>query len=338
MRRGLMAWDADEVPVEALRQRIRRLQGELASADRDAIILYTNFIRSAAVSYLTAFSPYWADGLLLVPREGEPVFATTLSKRVGEWIQTVKPVGDLVNSPMPAKVLGEIIGEKKARRISILELDAFPSGLYQEFVAAAPGVQIVDGTEVFAKARAIDDVERRLFERADRIAAAALQSVDPVHAETAGDAVGAVERSARIQGAEEAYVAIACDLDSHRRFARVSGATPLKRRFAIRATVAYKGVWVRRIRTYARDKADRTITDRADAWFKTLLAQVDSSRLLQDQIATELPVGATLVSRAAEGPVGTRPLAADSNGPVVTVALTIEGVPWHGAGLMQRPA
>src|SRR6516162_2067822 len=103
MRRGLMAWDADEVPVEALRQRIRRLQGELASADRDAIILYTNFIRSAAVSYLTAFSPYWADGLLLVPREGEPVFATTLSKRVGEWIQTVKPVGDLVNSPMPAK-------------------------------------------------------------------------------------------------------------------------------------------------------------------------------------------------------------------------------------------
>ena len=81
MRRGLMAWDADEVPVEALRPRIRRRQGELASADRDAIILYTNFIRSAAVSYLTAFSPYWADGLLLVPREGEPVFATTLSKR-----------------------------------------------------------------------------------------------------------------------------------------------------------------------------------------------------------------------------------------------------------------
>ena len=95
MRRGLMAWDAEEIPIEALRERTRRLQVELANANQDAIILYTNFIRSAAVSYLTAFSPYWADGVLLVPRRGEPVFATTLSKRVGEWIQTVKPVGEL---------------------------------------------------------------------------------------------------------------------------------------------------------------------------------------------------------------------------------------------------
>src|SRR5216684_3322883 len=101
MRRGLMAWDADEIPIEALKQRVQRLQNAMAAAGQDGILLYTNFIRSGAVSYLTAFSPYWADGILLVPQKGEPVFATTLSKRVGSWIQTVKPIGELVASPTP---------------------------------------------------------------------------------------------------------------------------------------------------------------------------------------------------------------------------------------------
>src|SRR5258705_13374240 len=121
MRRGLMQWDADEIPRDALEERVRRLQGAMAAAGQDAIILYTNFIRSAAVSYLTAFSPYWADGILLVPQRGEPVFATTLSKRVGSWIQSVKPVGDLVTSPTPGTVLGRRLAEMGgARRIGIL--------------------------------------------------------------------------------------------------------------------------------------------------------------------------------------------------------------------------
>src|SRR5262245_32556571 len=78
MRRGLMAWNKDEIPIDILRERVRRLQDAMAQASVDGILLYTNFIRSGAVSYLTAFSPYWADGVLLVPRQGEPLFATTL--------------------------------------------------------------------------------------------------------------------------------------------------------------------------------------------------------------------------------------------------------------------
>src|SRR5436189_1739820 len=127
MRRGLMAWNPDEIPIEILKQRVQRLQSAMTAAGQDAILLYTNFIRSAAVSYLTAFSPYWADGMLLVPREGEPVFATTLSKRVGSWIQTVKPIGDLVTSPAPGTVLGKRLAEMAGtRRVAILELDKFP--------------------------------------------------------------------------------------------------------------------------------------------------------------------------------------------------------------------
>src|SRR5256885_4337753 len=133
MRRGLMAWDAQEIPIDILNARVRRLQSVMAEAGQDAMLLYTNFVRSAAVSYVTAFSPYWADGVLLVPREGEPVFATTLSKRVGSWIQSVKPVGELVASPTPGAVLGQqLAADGNIRCLAILELDVFPSGLYGE--------------------------------------------------------------------------------------------------------------------------------------------------------------------------------------------------------------
>src|SRR5262245_38891406 len=195
MRRGLMAWDAEEVPVEVVRARTRRLQTEMAKADQDAIILYTNFIRSAAVSHLTAFSPYWADGILLVPQDGEPVFATTLSKRVGSWIESVKPIGDLINTPAPGKALGErMAAAGTVRRLAILELDDFPSGLYGELVAALPHVEIVDGSETFGRARRVlDEVERRLLQKADAIAKAALDQAQ-TDAHHVGDVVAAVER------------------------------------------------------------------------------------------------------------------------------------------------
>ena len=43
MRRGLMAWDSDEIPVRVLKERAERLQAAMAAAGQDALILYTNF-------------------------------------------------------------------------------------------------------------------------------------------------------------------------------------------------------------------------------------------------------------------------------------------------------
>jgi Creatinase/Prolidase N-terminal domain len=340
VRRGLMAWDADEIPVRVLTERAARLQTAMAASGHDAMILYTNFIRSAAVSHLTAFSPYWADGLLLVPREGEPVFATTLSKRVGSWIQSVKPVGDLVNSPTPGKVLGERLVKAGVRRVAILELDAFPAGLYTELATALPGVEFVDGSDTFASARApADAVELRLLGRADAIARNALAV--PFEANNVGAAVGAVEVHARLHGAEEVYVAIAPDLDSDRRYLRLSGERPLGRRYAIRATVAYKGSWVRRAQTYSQDSNDRPAIERADAWFKASASSNPSRRLLDRSLGlTNVRVHDWLI----EAPVGTRPLAviASSSMPkfqrapasIWSVSLTVDGMPWCGACLV----
>jgi Creatinase/Prolidase N-terminal domain len=349
MRRGLMAWDADEIPVRVLTERAARLQAAMAAADQDAMILYTNFIRSAAVSHLSAFSPYWADGMLLVPRQGEIVFATTLSKRVGTWIQSVKPVGDLVNSPTPGKMLGERLAKAGGvRRVAILELDAFPAGLYAELSAALPGVEFVDGSDAFASVRVrADAVERRLLERADSIAQYALTAVRSEMMDV-GLNVGGVEMQARLQGAEEVYVAVAPDLDIDRRFLRLSGNHPLGRRFAIRATVAYKGSWARRTKTYSQDSKDRLAIERADTWFQALAGRISPSRPFHDQIASAaagLP-SAKLIDWLAEAPVGTRPLgvlaspsipnSALQHAPalICSMSMTIDGMPWCGARLI----
>jgi hypothetical protein len=344
MRRGLIRWDADELPLEMLQQRMQRLRKSMNSADCDALILYTNFIRCAAVAWLTGFSPYWADGILVVPREGEALFATTLSKRMGMWIQTAMPNASVVTSPSPGQLAGKKLAEAGARRIGILELGDLPAALYGDLAASLSQGKFVDASSAFAKARyPADQVERRLLERADEIAQKALRSLDD-HAATAGVVVAAVEKSARLDGAEEVYVAVAADLDHSRSFLRASGQNPLGRRFAVRATVAYKGSWVRRIRTASRESRDQLAIRRADAWFAEVIATItptDLEKSVAQQIAA-FP-DATLDQCFAEGPFGTRPLMVIGSeqtpapASVLTVHATIAGMPWCGAGLISAP-
>jgi hypothetical protein len=281
--------------------------------------------------------------MLLVPRDGEPVFATTLSKRVGSWIQTVKPIGDLVTSPAPGTVIGKRLAEiADIRRVAVLELDKFPGGLYDELAAALPSVDIVDGTETFAKARStLDSVEKRLLIRADAIAQQALQSLKPQNCNL-GEAVGTVEKAARLQGAEEVYIAIAPDLDSDRRFLRLSGDRPLGQRFAIRATVAYKGNWVRCTKTYSKDERNWLAIARADARFKDMLSRIASRETIAAQIAAS---GIEVGDWIAEAASGTTPLAVIASsidahqaphhapGLIVSASATIDTMPWCGAGL-----
>ena len=86
MRRGLMGWDPDELPKAALDARRGRLQAAMAREGLDALILYTNIVRPSAVCWLTAFTPYWIESLLLLLRDGETVLATALSKRVSDCV------------------------------------------------------------------------------------------------------------------------------------------------------------------------------------------------------------------------------------------------------------
>jgi hypothetical protein len=347
MRRGLMAWDENELPRGVLMERIEGLRTVMMRDGLDGFILYTNLVQPSAVTYLTGFTPYWSDALLLVPKTGAPIFATALSKRVANWIASTNPLSEIVNTPKPGAAIGRRMAADGGGRVGVLELDRLPGGLHDEITGAAPTVALIDGSAAFASLRRrIDPAERGLIARADALAVSALAQVDPDRATDAGAVAGLVEKQARLQGAEEAYIAVAADLAVDRRMIRVSGPLPLADRFALRASVAYKGSWVRRTRTFARDPAGRADVARADAWLENLVSSIAPARSIGAQIAArsgDLP-GASINSWMAESPIGSYPLQAiaSSRAPerdsvpaggffVLTLELVVDGMPWLGA-------
>src|SRR5438105_15953634 len=117
MRRGLMRWDEAELPRSALSARLERLQAAMAREGFDALLLYTNIGRPSAVCWLTGFTPYWIESLLLVPRAGAPMLASALSKRVADWIRATSRIDDIVNTPKPGAAIGARLAAAAARRV-----------------------------------------------------------------------------------------------------------------------------------------------------------------------------------------------------------------------------
>lgn len=340
MRRGLMGWNAEELPKAALEARIARLRAAMARGGFDAALFYTNLVQPSAVTWLTGFTPYWSDGMLLLPKEGAPVFATALSKRVANWIRTTNTLSEIVNTPKPGAAVGARIAQAGCKRVGVLEYDALPAGLFDEIAGAAPAVELVDISGVFAETRRnIDDAERGLIARADALARTGLDLIDADKATDAGVVAGLVEKEARLGGAEEAYIAVAANLDADRRLIRVAGTLPLADRFAVRASVAYKGAWVRRIKSFARDEAARRVYADADAWLARVASSIEGGKPLDGQLAMQLKTlpGASLRMLLAESSVGSYPLAAISDAQpegsflVLTVELSLDGIPWLGA-------
>jgi hypothetical protein len=347
MRRGLMRWDESELPEQSLGQRLSRLQSAMERERLDAFLIYTNLVRPSAASWLTAFTPYWIESLLLVAKDGAPILATALSKRVADWIRSTSRLGEIINTPKPGTAIGTRLTAAGAKRIGVLELDALPGGLYDDLMAAAPAAELIDASGLFSVCRrSIDPVERSLIDRADAIATAALAQVDPPKATDAGELAGVVEKSARLDAAEEAYIAVAPDLDADRRFIRAPRSMPLGARFVVRASIAYKGHWVRRTRTFARDEAGSRAIARADAWFAQLVEHLDGGQPLASRLQADIASlpGAALQNWTAESSIGSYPLeviassAVSSNDAlprgsfaVLSIELKIDGVAWLGA-------
>jgi hypothetical protein len=339
MRRGLMGWNPEELPRAALEARIARLRTAMQRSGFDAALFYTNLVQPSAVTWLTGFTPYWSDGMLLLPKDGAPMFATALSKRVANWIRTTDPLSEIVNTPKPGTAVGKQLAEMGCKRVGVLDYDALPAGLYEEIAGAAPAVELADIGATFAETRrVIDDAERGLIARADALAMGALDLVDPDKATDAGEVAGVVEKHARLGGAEEAYIAVASNLDTDRRMVRVSGTRPLGPRFAVRASIAYKGAWVRRIKSFARDEAARQAYVQADAWLARMASSIQPGMPLPAQLAAGLKglSGAALRSATAESCVGSYPLAQVSEDPregsflVLTIELSLDDIPWLG--------
>ncbi|HET7765252.1 MAG TPA: aminopeptidase P family N-terminal domain-containing protein [Burkholderiales bacterium] len=264
MRRGLISWSRDEVPVSVLESRLAALQARMREEDLGAMLLYTSFARPSAVAWLTHFVPYWNEGLLAVLPTGAPTLLAAFSKRMHGWIRSVSHVGEVRSVSNLGREAADLVGRLPgAPRIGVLELDTLPWPVAEPLLDSGRRV-LTDASALFASVRQpADETEIRLAQRAADIAARALGSI-PIEATRTSQVLAAVEASARLDGAEEVLARLAPDLGTGTALRRIEGDMPLGARYALELSIAYKAAWARVVRSLSANAPQSW--RRAQAW------------------------------------------------------------------------
>ncbi len=272
MRRGLIAWNREEVPVEALEARVKRLQDAMRAQGIDVVLAYTSFARPAAVTWLTHFVPYWNEGMLVIPQRGGPVLLAAFSKRVQEWIREVSYLEDVVTAPNLGKGVVELLKKRipdfaaKGAKVGVIEKDELPWPIAEPIVGALGDGALVDAGPLFAGIRQPADAsEVHLAEHALGLAAKALDA-SPAGARRASQALAAIETAARCSGAEEVLFRVATDLRHAPVLQRIETDADLGPLWALQLSLAYKGVWIRSTRCFANGQRPAS-WDAAASWF-----------------------------------------------------------------------
>jgi hypothetical protein len=261
MRRGLIARSLVELPDAVFDARLDRVRAAMQAAELDALVIYTNNTRPAGVSWLTGFVPYWSEAVLVVPRQGGPYLVAALSFRVKPWIERVSRLADVLHTPrIGLKAAQQLAATQADAAVGIVDFDGFPAGIAEDLRAGGPKLTLHDASALFTALRGVaDPAEIALATTAAAIGRRALFAAE---GDNLNAMIAAVESEARQLGAEEIYLAAAPDLERDTRFRRIEGEAELGRTFALRATVAYKGSWIRLVRcacetTIAQEAAER---------------------------------------------------------------------------------
>jgi hypothetical protein len=260
MRRGLIPQERAELPDAVLDARIARVRAAMSEAGFDALLLYTNNTRPAGVSWLTGFVPYWSEALLMLAGDGLPLLVAALTYRVKSWIERTSRLADVLHTPrIGLEAARAVAAIKPNARVGVPDLDTLPAGICEDLRAGGPQLALREASALFALERArADPAEIAFAVRASTIAQRALSQAP---GESLAAMIAAAERKARWLGAEEVYVAAAPDLACDHRPRRMEGDVPLGETFALRATVAYRGTWVRLVRTFAPPQLVGAATD-----------------------------------------------------------------------------
>ena len=300
MRRGLLSWDKEEVPAAKLEARVARCQRAISDTGLGCLLVYTNFPRPAAVSWLTNFVPYWSQAVLLVFPDGMPVLVASLTPRVGLWIASVSHLGDITHTPDTGGAAAKLIAERcpDGRRVGVVELDGLPGGIALPLAAGLGRTTLEDSTTLFADLRdPADDVEIALCARASEIASAALDAGIAASDGGSGAINSAIESTARHAGAEDVLIHLAPNLGNSSRLERIEGGAAMGERFAVQVSVAYKGHWVRELRSICASGIEPEDWREAEARFDAVMADLHDGTAPDDA-----------QSWLIEGNIGTRPL------------------------------
>lgn len=346
MRRGLIHWNHEELPPAAIDARVARLQAEIRAEGLGAVCTYASFAQPAPLQWLCNYVPYWSEAMLVVWPEGPPALLVAGTPRTHGWIRSVSHSGELVAAPRSGVQLAELLARvlPAQARVGMVALDQLPWTVAEPLLAGGWGERLVDATAAYRRARQPgDEAERGLARRAAAIAADALAAM-PADATQASALLAAVDLAARRAGAEEVLLRVAPDLARDATLRRMEGDAALGAGYAVDCSLAYKGVWVRDLRSFARGGEPPASWSAAQAWFERAQARAG----VADSASLALDAPGRLSAWTLEASVGQAPLdtvagstsAADLPLPAGSVAvfsalLTLDDGPWwRAAGLV----
>ncbi len=345
MRRGLISWSHEEMPIATLEARVSRLQELMRKDQLAAVLLHTSFAHPAAVQWLTHFTPYWSEALLVVLPQGQPVLLAALTQRVHPWIREVAHLGGVLTAPHLGKAAVSYLTEHIApgARVGVVGLGELPWATAQTLIGSAWGEQLSDISGSFALLRQpADAAELGLAVRAHAMAISALQA-RPTQCQSSSEWASAIEAKARLDGAEELLQRMAPDLAQNACLQRLEGDFELGTQRAIELSLAYKGAWVRVTQmdgVGAHPASWKTAQDWFDQAWRSLraphpnllLAPTPPGRLVQWSLQTCLGAEPLQVVAAENG---FAPIALPGQSLcVLSVQLELDEGPWYASQML----
>jgi hypothetical protein len=240
VKRGWITWDQTELPRAAFEARLDALRRHLAERDLPAAAVYSDVWRSNCARHFSNFMPYWNRALLVVPRQTAPTLLCGLSPRVYPWIRSVTILDEILPSPNLAQQLLDLAGEKRWRRLGVLDLEGLPCDLHQQLRLGA--VEMVD----LSFPAGPDSWALSMYRRAAKMARDGLtEELGRGAGLTDYEFTSRLERKFRRAGAEDLAILVTNGRSAP---APPRGET-LASDFSVALTLEYRGHWVKLARS-----------------------------------------------------------------------------------------
>ena len=240
MKRGLIAWNKQEMSPAVFNDRVRRVRELLLELGLPALVVYSELWRSNSARFLSNYMPYFNRALLILPAEGAPTLFCGLSPRVYGWIRSVTTIDDVKPAGNFARPLAQLVAERGWDRLGCLELEKFPQDLHKALTAESIDLVSIDLSRIYPPGN--DDAELAMRRKAVVIAYHALEEEMPNSVGRPDHRlVGRLERRLRRDGVEDVIVLVN---NGDAVPAQPIGAI-LKEHFSLSLAVEYRGHWVR---------------------------------------------------------------------------------------------
>jgi Xaa-Pro aminopeptidase len=199
------------IPDSDYRNRIARLQAEMAKEDLDVVITYSSESEQANSRYLADFWPFFDFAGVVVPREGEPALITGGPESF-EAAQQFSRIPDVRIHPLYVEsgapewvpdvddedfksILGSVC-KTPPKRIGIADWNIAPHTIMADIAKAAPDAEFVRADDLMLRVRAIkSEYEIAVIRKAYYITEQAM--IDTLNYVSEGQAEWEIEACAR---------------------------------------------------------------------------------------------------------------------------------------------